>query len=613
MQAETNQHAQPQVLLGQQKIIIKLDKHAINNTRFDSTANAVDNKQVGGSIQPKYYVQSAGAIGSIMKVVKPLKELAWLKLNEIRVQISGPGVTTAGLDNTSMISIPGPDRKFHSLTTKLNMMMAKNRMLEKETQIIAAPKTMATIAGEPQATSSDQAKRGESSELMQVDVTDSQCAKAPLTSSTYESTLRKTLNTPAKTPNKGVMRTDIMHFAQAMATSGCQLSLASSVQSGAASTVQSLPRPVNLKAASSESMRVVSKQQNLVSVSTQPSTPVRISRAVALTTISTVTPEPARVVRAVYCDTPSDPGYDDTSDVRGRADCDSSSAYSSPIIADDSSCDEKRSIDGDSKKHSLVHLQQLVDNIETKQRVKSTNQRRGNIKIQEQPPHVDSKLTRVVMNVLQTAEQQKNTVNSTAKPAIQTAKRVPICKFSVSTNRSAVQSNVQPARNHQASTTAALRVATAGVGNPVMVQLPPRAPGVSQQVLPTPLSIIRVPQLTQYRVNPALTTMTGPINGWMEPVNNYTSQWLPPNHNMTSLQPNVTYVPDLHLPVTSQHYSGSVVQHQQTPRADGGFERPQYLQRLTGMPEQPSQADTWGVRTISRKRSKRMANGRPAE
>ena len=62
--------------------------------------------------------------------------------------------------------------------------------------------------------------------------------------------------------------------------------------------------------------------------------------------------------------------------------------------------------------------------------------------------------------------------------------------------------------------------------------------------------------------------------------------------------------------VQLKNTSGSQFVAQPSARIEQGFERPQYLQRLTSVPDEPRQSDTWGAKNITRKRSKRNPSPR---
>ena len=98
----------------------------------------------------------------------------------------------------------------------------------------------------------------------------------------------------------------------------------------------------------------------------------------------------------------------------------------------------------------------------------------------------------------------------------------------------------------------------------------------------------------------------------------YSSQWQVNQLTGGSLHTNVSYRPSagrVPVTVTGTHARPALNLYPNQPAAtmtanDDGFEAPQYLHRLTSIPEQPSQGDTWGVRAIPRKRSKRTTSQR---
>ena len=131
----------------------------------------------------------------------------------------------------------------------------------------------------------------------------------------------------------------------------------------------------------------------------------------------------------------------------------------------------------------------------------------------------------------------------------------------------------------------------------------------------TPPSAASVAVQAGYRAPPQQSASSFMMNA----ASGYASQW--PSSQMSTSQQlaNMTYAASGRLPVTLTRTQAQPIDIYPNSLAstaaglaanDAAFERPQYLQRLTSIPEQPSQGDTWGVRTIPRKRSKRTANQR---
>ena len=71
-----------------------------------------------------------------------------------------------------------------------------------------------------------------------------------------------------------------------------------------------------------------------------------------------------------------------------------------------------------------------------------------------------------------------------------------------------------------------------------------------------------------------------------------------------------THLIQLKNPNSDQFVAPPAVTSRLATHSDKGFERPQYLQRLTTLPDEPSQTDTWGAKSITRKRSKRNPSPR---